>query len=352
MKRLVFNSIITGIFLIFLALQNVWAIQTSKQVNRTFTLKPTTEVSVSNKFGNIIIHRWDKNTMEMKVNISVDSKSVSNTQAVLDAIDVKITDRISSGQLYIETLIPESKTQKSSYSINYEINMPGTNKLILSNQFGNVIMGSHTGDLDLSVKFGQLIAEDLKKARIQVEFSNAKCEIESVEAGSVELKYSKMMIGDCGNIGVSSQFSDIEINKAGTIDMDARYGKVAIYQVGVLTGSIQFAGLSISKLTESVRLDAKHGNGISLESVSRNFKSIEIDGQFSPIDISMLGGTQAKLQFDLQFGNLKANGTGINFIKVLKDNTTSQYEGYLESSNASSLVKVNSKYGNIRFEVN
>ena len=351
MKALTFKVFTAGILLILLA-SHLYAADVSKQINKSFTLKSNTAVSVDNKFGNIIINRWEKNTFELKVNITVNSKSESAAQATLNGIDVKITDNISGGKLAIETVTRDNKQEKSNFSINYEISMPGNVPLKLVNSFGNLVMESYTGPLDITVKFGQLIAEDLDNANIHVEFSNAKCEIETVTTGTIDLRFGKMMIADAGNIKISSQHSDLSIGNVSNLELDGRHGNIDIENVKVLKGTLEFAGLKIGKLEESIVVDSKHGNGLALGEVSDSFKEITLDSQFSPIDIALEAGTQAKLYFSLEFGNLKANGEGINFSKVIKEQTTSQYEGYIGKSSATALVKVNSKYGNIRFDVN
>jgi len=351
MKALAYRLFTTGVLFVLFGAQ-LFGADVSKQIAKTFALKSNTEVSIENKFGNIIINRWDKATLELKVNITVSSKSESSAQDILNGIDIKITDNISSGRLDIVTETNENKNEKSSFSINYEINMPGNVPLKLANSFGNLVMGSHTGPLDVTVKFGQLIAEDLANANIAVEFSNAKCEIETVSSGTVDLRFGKMMIGEVGTVKISSQHSDMNIGNAQNITLDGRYGNFEIEKVKNLKGNLEFAGLKIGKLEESIIINSKHGNGLALGEVASSFREISLESQFSPVDIALQAGTQAKLYFDLEFGNLKANGEGINFSKVIKEQTTSQYEGFVGKSTAAGLVKINSKYGNIRFDVN
>jgi len=352
MKALTYRLFTTGVLWILFTAQ-LFAADVSKQISKTFALKSNTEVSIDNKFGNIIINRWEKATLELKINITVSSKSESSAQTVLNSIDIKITDNIAGGKLNIETLTKENNNEKSSFSINYEISMPGTVPLKLANSFGNIVMGSHSGPLDVTVKFGQFIAEDLANANIGIEFSNdAKCEIETITSGSVDLRFGKMMISEVGNVKISSQHSDMNIGNAQNIALDARHGNIEIEKVNILKGELENAGLKIGKLEETIIINSKHGNGLALGEVASSFREITLESQFSPVDIVLQSGTQAKLFFNLEFGNLKANGEGINFSKVIKEQTTSQYEGYVGKSTAIGLVKINSKYGNIRFDVN
>ncbi len=351
MRRLTYK--ISGIFILVLlaSFSQLFAAEATKHIAKSFNINGDTKIEIENKHGNVVINKWSKNVLDLKVSIEARGKTDAKTQKILDAIDIDISDRISSGSLSIETEIG-SMSGNSSFSVHYEITMPDTNPLSLTNSFGNLYMGSYEGDLDVIVKFGQFQAEDLNNANIRIEFSNARCEIEGIKSGKLDLRHSKMLLEDLGDLEITTQFSDLEIENAGSITMDAKHGKLKIENIKTFRGEIQFAGLNIENLEESIFLDAQHGNGISIENVSNRFKNIEIEGQFSSIDINIESGAVAQLDFELQFGNLKAHGEGINFSRVIKDHNTSKYEGYLGNSDATSSIKVRTKHGNIRLDVN
>lgn len=350
MRQLVYNKSALVLLVICMSLGQLAAQEATRVVSKSFNIKPDTKIEVKNKFGNVMINKWDKNVFDLKVEIEAKGKNDAKTQKILDAIEIDITDKIASGYLSIETEIDDINGN-SSFSVHYEIHMPNTNPLQVSNSFGNLYMGSYAGELEVEVKYGQFQAEDLDKADIRVDFSNARCEIETISSGKIDLRYSKMAIEETGDIEISSQFSDLEIEKAGNIELDGRYGKFEIEQVKSIVGDIQFSGLEIEMLEETIVLETRYGNGIGLEKVSNQFKKVDIEGQFSSIDINMEHGATALLDFELQFGNLRANGDGINFTKVIKEQSRSEYEGYLGKSDATSTISVETKHGNIRFEV-
>lgn len=351
MRRLTYNISAIFILVLLTSFSQLFAAEATKRIAKSFNINGDTKIEIKNKHGNVVINKWNKNVLDLKVSIEARGKTDAKTQKILDAIDIDISDRISSGSLSIETEIG-SMSGNSSFSVHYEITMPDTNPLSLTNSFGNLYMGSYKGDLDVVVKFGQFQAEDLNDANIRIEFSNARCEIEGIQSGKVDLRHSKMLLEDLGDLEITTQFSDLKIENAGSINIDAKHGKLEIENIKSFRGDIQFAGLNIENVEESIFLDVQHGNGVSIENVSNRFKNIEIEGQFSSIDINIESGAVAQLDFELQFGNLKAHGEGINFSRVIKDHNTSEYEGYLGNSDATSSIKVRTKHGNIRLDVN
>jgi hypothetical protein len=351
MKQQFYKISWSVLLVIFVANFLLAADDQQKVVSKSFNINGNTQIEISNFHGNVLIKRWDKNVLDLKVTIDAKGSNEEQTQKILDAIEISISDRISSGKLAIETEIGRIKGN-SSFTVNYEVTMPDTNPLKLSNSFGNVYMGSHKGKLEINVKHGQFQAEDLDEADIEIGFAYARCEVESLKSGRLHLSHSKMMVEEMGDVEIFTQFSNLEIENAGSISLDGKHGEFEIENLRSFKGDIQFAGLKIENLEEALVLETRHGKGINIENISRDFKVIDIDADFSTVDINLQNGATAKLNFNLQFGNLRANGNGINFDKVIKDQTTSEYEGYLGDSNATSSIKVITRHGNIRFDVN
>lgn len=350
MKVLVYKKIWSIILLAVLSAGPLMAEESSRHIEQSFDIKSDTRIEVDNKFGSVVINNWDKNIVQLKVEIKANSNSESRVRDILDAIDVNITDRVSSGYLSFKTNIGSMKG-KAGFSVNYEINMPAQNAVRLKNSFGNVFMESRQGELEAEVKYGQFQAEDLDNADVRVEFSPSKCEIETLKQGKIDLRYSKMDIDECGDIEISSQFSDLKIDDAGMLNVDSRYGSLKLGEVEGLRGDIQFSGVDISKLQKSIVLVSNQGNGLNIEQVSKDFEKIDIENQFSSISLRLPANVSSALHFELKFGNLKAYGDGINFTRVTKDMNSSEYEGYLGSKSGTSSVRVSNSYGNIKLKV-
>lgn len=169
MKRLSYKMPALLVLVILLFVTQLFAQEDTRRISKSFNIKADTKIEINNKYGNVIINRWNKNVLELKVKIEAKGNTSSKTQKILDEIEIDISDRISSGKLSIETEIGEIRGN-SSFSIHYEISMPDTNPLQLSNSFGNIYMGSYKGTLEVEVKYGQFQAEDLDNANVRIDF--------------------------------------------------------------------------------------------------------------------------------------------------------------------------------------
>jgi hypothetical protein len=351
MKQLNYKQIFVVLALLLAVSLAASADEITRTVNESFTVSSEDHVEIVNKFGNVIIKKWNKDVFSLNIEIKAEGKNESKSQQILDAIEIEIQDGRPAGGLSIETKIGQIKGN-AGFSVDYEIMMPDKLPMKLHNSFGNIYLGSYSGDLEIVLKYGQLMAEDLENASVRVDFASSKCEIESLLRGNLDLRYSKMEIEDIGDIDIKTQFSELQLENGGQLHLEGRYGQFEFVNVKSLVGNIRFSALEIENLDGFIELTSNHSDGIKLENVSRDFEKIDIDGQFSPVSIGMQDGAAAQLEFDLQFGNLRARGEGITFSRVVNESSSSEYVGHLGRSGAAAWVKVKTKYGNIRFTAN
>ncbi len=350
MKRSFYNSIFIAAIALIWSAASLHAQEVTKRIAKNYKIADDTKISISNKFGDVVIRIWDKDEIDIKVEIEARGRNESRTQKILDAIEVNFTDHISAGLLSVKTVVGNTGNN-ASFSINYEISMPGENPLQLTNTFGSVFMGSYRGDLQLRVKYGQFMAENLANADLTIAFSSSRGEVEALSAGRLDLSYSKMTLDEVGDVRIESKFSDIDIEHAGNIKLEARYGDIDIGSVKSLDGELQFVGLDIAYLSDRLVLEGRYGDGIRIDKISKDFKEIDIESEFSTVRLNLQRGVATKLDFDLAFGNLKVDGENVTFTRVIKETTTSEYTGYMGNPQASSSIKVSTRYGNIRLEV-
>jgi hypothetical protein len=132
--------------------------------------------------------------------------------------------------------VNNSKGEKSSMKVNYDISMPASNPLRISNEFGATILPDFKGEVELSSKFGSLTAGTLIKVKaINVEFGKAK--IASINEGPVSIKYSSAELGQLsGNIKLNLEFSKatkINIdNNLASLDAKVAYSTLNLRPVG------------------------------------------------------------------------------------------------------------------------
>ncbi len=352
MKMSTYSRLVTIVLLFLIAGYNSsFGEQLQKKIVKSFNVKPDTKIIVNNKFGTVHVNTWDKNQVHVEIEITVNAKNQKRTQELLDDINVAISDRIAAGYLKFQTETGSSKGNVS-FEINYIIDMPVKNDLDLANSFGNVYLQNLDGNADISVKYGQLLAEDIRgTSEILLTFGSGWNRIGSLNTSDVTVKYSKVKIESAQNLTLDDQFSDARLGKIGTLDLKSKYGDIEIEEADHIKGSGAFSGLDIGQLNGSIRVNGKYGDGITIDRISNRFTEIDITIEFSGVELWFEKGARAQLDLRLSFGSFRTTKGAFTFTRVIKNQNSSEYGGYINSENATSKVRINTKYGNIRLNV-
>jgi hypothetical protein len=221
----------------------------TKSVNKSYNVSSSDKLKVDNLFGSVEIHTWNKNEIKVDISIEVSANVEATAQKLIDGIT--ISDSKSGGDINFKTSIKgtdkddnHNKNEKTTMKINYDISMPASNPLQVSNQFGKTVVPDFKGDIELTSKFGSLTTGTLSNTRsVNVEFGSAK--IESVN-GPVSIKYSSAEIAKLvGNIKMNVEFSTVSKinidNSLTGLDAKVSYSTVNFKPSGSLSASYEIS---------------------------------------------------------------------------------------------------------------
>lgn len=307
-------------------------------------------IKLSNSFGKMHVETWDKNEVKVDIEIITRASNDDRAQDLLDKIDIHIDDDNPSSSLSFVTSIGNNKSgRNTSFEINYDVSMPKTNSLDLKNSFGDVYLGDMTGDVDLNVQYGNLKAGKLTgDCDVKLSFGSGFSEIDAIEKGDLKVSYSKLGVEEMGDMDVHSSFSTFETEKAGSMDLIAKYGEVEIEEIDVLEADVNFSGFELGKVNNSLVLDIDYGGSVDI-GLNKSAKLLDIKSSFGPVNISLEPGINASVEASMSFCNLRYDEDQIEFSKIIKDNTSSNYEGKM-GTGAGTIIKISSKYGNVRLD--
>jgi hypothetical protein len=213
----------------------------NKAVNKSYNVSSSDKLKIQNSFGSVEVHTWNKNEIKVDVIIEVSANTESLAQKIIDGIS--IADSKSGGDISFKTSIKgtnNSKGEKSTMKVNYDISIPASNPLNISNEFGATVLPDYKGEVELSSKFGSLTTGTLSNAKsVNVEFGSAK--IESTN-GNVSIKYSSANIGKLvGNVKLNLEFSSAtKINMDNSLtglDAKVAYSTASFKPVGDISVS-------------------------------------------------------------------------------------------------------------------
>ncbi|MEM6699070.1 MAG: hypothetical protein AAF599_11780 [Bacteroidota bacterium] len=164
----------------------------TKSITKTFPIAADGTTSLSNKYGKMEINIWDKNEVQITVNVKVDARNDRKEQEILDGIDVEFDN--SGDYVSAETEFNlKGSYNNVSYNIEYEVYMPATNDLRASMKYGNLRLGKLRGKADIEVKYGNFHLESVgDNSEIEVAYSGSDCTIVEAQNLSCEVSYSRV----------------------------------------------------------------------------------------------------------------------------------------------------------------
>ncbi|MDP9041097.1 MAG: hypothetical protein M3N30_03885, partial [Bacteroidota bacterium] len=199
-------------------------VEKKRTISKTYNVGPDDRLSIENSFGNVTIATWDKNTIQVDIEIGVRAATDEKAQHMMDEINV--TDRQNGKDINFKTQIGNMGKGKNNgnedgrkFYVDYKVSMPSNNPLHIENSFGKTVIPDFTGNANLTSKFGELTTGKISNAKmIHVEFG--KAEIGQLNNADVILKFNSKstVAGLTGNSKVDVQFcSQVNITVDNTL---------------------------------------------------------------------------------------------------------------------------------------
>ncbi len=256
MKRKLFYKTAYFFFLFALLPCGVMAQETvQKQIEESHDFSENSTLVLDNKYGDVHIKGWDRNTISITVEISSTDDNTKDAQELLDRIQpsikvvgdqIIITSEIAKKEIgFIEKFFNKSSGGKRSKSqINFTLSIPNRAKVELTNKYGDVVVSGWNGSLEaqvehgdirlpdaldtslLSIKYGKLKASSLGESKVIL--GDARADIKEATQLEVESKGSELILGSLGRLLLNSNKDEIEIDKANHVSGKIKYTNTLI----------------------------------------------------------------------------------------------------------------------------
>ena len=182
----------------------------SKTIKKQYSVDRNATVNIDNKYGNINITTWNKNSVEITVVITVKGNSLSSVEKKLSRINVDFN--ASSNLVSAKTKFDNSssswsfwgKSNNTSYKVNYTVKMPVSNNVKLNNDYGNILINEINGTTNINCDYGKLIIGDLNNSNnnINIDYTSSST-INFMKSGSINADYSKLTVDKTDKVKIT-----------------------------------------------------------------------------------------------------------------------------------------------------
>ncbi len=320
-------------------------VEKRKTLVKTYTVDARDQLSVDNQYGQVKINLWDRKEIRVDVAITANAPTEQRATDYLNA--VTISEKREGSVITLRTLIDRSQFgsnnwnswrskpgEKNSIQIDYVVNMPKFNALIVKNKFGNTDIASFQAPLIVQSRYGNFSADDLSNASNTIEVAYGNAKIGKMDGGKMEVRYS-----------------DFNLDQARTLLLVNKFGKLTIGEVGSLNADIDYSGATIGRVNESCKINLSYSGNFQVEQLPRSAENITIRAAYSsvvlPAESSQFDVTITHGDFRLP-ANLKVHFTS-QPDKADSFRATKQYSGTV-GTGTGTIIKVVSTFGDVRLK--
>jgi len=342
----------------------------TKTIKKEYEISQDGLVKLSNRYGKVDLNTWEKDRVKVEVKITVRARSEADAQNDFDRIAIHFENSTSLVSAETEILSTSKSSwwgwntynDNSDYSIDYQVFMPASCNLELSNKYGNAYISSIAGDTRLNIKYGDFEFAGTE-GDLDVYLGYGKGQIETVGDLSADGAYCSLRVGKAEDIEINSKYSKIVIDEAKEIHSHSKYdsyriekvvnlrneGKYDNFNVGVIDDLMvisKYTDLNVDRLINSANFELKYG-GARVDDVAKGFSEIILIGKHADYKINVEEGANYQVQAETDHSGVKYP---VNFKleEEFQSKGSSDVNGYIGKRNAQSLIKAQLNYGGLK----
>ena len=306
-------------------------VEKSRTVIETFKIDSDTEVEIINKYGNIHLIPWEKDSVKFEIELMVRGTKQSKVDKSFDYIEFDF--KTSKYYIIAQTLFAGKSSFWSDVSdltgaifnsstktkIDYTVYFPANAKIKIINKYGNIYTTDHFGSLEIELSNGDLKAHHLAgKTKLTHEFGDAN--IKQIDDGNLNISYGELQLENADRLSIESKSSKLYIDKVSDLEINSRRDKYYLEKAGYLHGLTNFSHIEIDEFTQKFNLTAKYGD-IDIKSFSDEVKSFKIDASDADITLHFIDDKQYKVE-------AKVNSqTEVMYSAEIKNITSKELDG-------------------------
>ncbi|MBN1924340.1 MAG: hypothetical protein JW798_00765 [Prolixibacteraceae bacterium] len=302
---------LTFIFLLA-TLTSFSQVSESRQLSKSFKIGKSSVVDISNKYGDISLETWKKDSVNVEIFVQVSEKSRDKLRKKMNDIGFELTQ--SGHYIVISTILGETQNvffkeftkfvetigiTESKVEINMKVKLPDNLDLRINNKFGNVYLDDYSGDVSIDMSNGKLKAHNFDGyCNIKISFGDAF--INEIDAGTLEIYYGELNLASARKLRVTSKTSDITITEVGELLANSSRDEYRIRMIDNFETESNWTDFSIAEFNNKSDIRMNYGD-LTIEKVKKGFDNIFIDARST--NISLCFDKDTDINFDITTNN-------------------------------------------------
>ncbi len=331
--------------------------EVSKDYHKEYTTNENTSLSINNKYGDVIVRTWERNSIVIDVKVTILLPSRERAEKLLSYIDVIFSEE--GDNISARTFIDEKFSftgwgnTSRRFSIDYTVSMPKGTDLAVVNRYGDTELGEHRGKVSLDIKYGDLKAEELSRGNVKplsyLNIAYGKADIEEAGWLDVTARYSgSMRIGKSQALLLDSRYSKLNLQETSSVVADSKYDNIRIGTINNFVIDCGYADIVIETLNRKLVFDGEYGS-FTIEEIPEGFEDLEVKTRYTGVRLGIDHNASYQLDARLSYGDLRFDSDRFRHKRQIIENTSKEFSGIMGEEEApASKVSISSSYGTVR----
>lgn len=318
-----------------------------KTISKSFDVNKNAQLVLKNKFGKIQCENWDKNTIGVEVEITVDAASQEKANKYFDKINISVSG--SSSEVSVISNFDDDlfKNNKDEISVDFKISMPATVGLDVDHKFGDLILPAVGGNSKVKLGYGTINAKKFSGEENNLDIKFSEGYIGYVKTAQLELQYGELEIDEAGNLSAETKFSSFKLGRADVLILETGYDDDVIGSVRDLDIKAGFSDVEIRNVSERLVADIDYGE-IKVKEIASGFSLVDVTNSFSDANLGFHPEASFRLSATVKMGDLTYPRDKARLDVAELSFTSNKYEGVIgKDTNTGSKVLVECKNGGI-----
>lgn len=336
-----FKNIFSILFLLLTYLKFTFSQEFNNSIIKSFFSDSINSLEIINKYGDIIINKWTKDSIRIKATLIIKSNNESRINKIKNDISFIIETKkdnllsaktnIGSSANLLENLFNTQKKFKLDYDIkiDYHVYIPIIDKLnhvYLETKYGDIFIDNIKSKTTIKISHGSLICKNLENESDIYLFSTNTC-IDRISNSQINSLYSEVEIKKSNNLEIDSRVSKYIVENSNNLKIKSNNDNFILNNVNSLNGNFYFTDITINKLIKDLNCTLDYSK-ITINQIYKSTSFIYLDSEFSDIDLYLSKGIQGAY-IDIKYTKISTISYPDNFCKLEDKLLNSENELYL-----------------------
>lgn len=323
-----------------------------KAIKKAYIVNPDAGIDITNSYGNVYVTTWNEDKIELDILIKVTGDREEWVNKKIDDINVDIDalKNLVTAKTVIANNSGKGSGKNSTIEINYTIKIPKNGGVKLYNKYGDIITTDLFAATNIKCKYGKITLGKLNSSnnQIDIEYCN-KSSVDYAKTATISADYSGLAMNDFGNVVLNADYTDISFVSGSNLKYDCNYGKLNFGKIVNLEGNGDYLTIRVNDISNNLKVGTSYSK-LTVENVAAKAGNIQVNSEYTGIDINYNPGYNFDFDISLKYANLKYDGD-LEMNSKQETSFNKSYKGYYKKSGVNKIT-ITSEYGNVDLSKN